>query len=78
MSPNDPNLDFTDAEEAFEKFAELSEAIEKQNSIMQSEANKYLTERICPFLNKKCIQTQCSYYVICLNKNLKAFKEYFQ
>lgn len=77
MSPDTSN-DFSDAEATFETFAELSEAIEKQNSIMQLEANKYLTERICPFLNKKCIQTQCSYYVICLNKNLKAFKEYFQ
>ena len=76
--PNDSPSDYADAEEAFEKFAELSGAIEKQNSIMQSEANTYLIERICPYLNKKCIQTQCSYYVICLNKNLKAFKEYFQ
>jgi hypothetical protein len=69
---------FEEAEETFEKFAELAEAIEKENEIMQSEANKYLAARLCPLMNKKCIQMECSWYIICLNKNIRAFKEYFQ
>jgi hypothetical protein len=78
MSPEKKPLNFEEAEESFEKFAELADAIDKQDKIMQEEANKYLSQRVCPMLNKKCIQMECAWYIICLNRNIKAFKDYFQ
>ena len=78
MSPAKSPKDYEEAEEAFEKFVDLSDSIEKQNKTMQEEANKYLSHRTCPILQKKCIQMECAWYVMCLNKNTKAFKEYFQ
>ncbi len=63
---------------SFDKFVEMSDALEKQSSVIQSESVKFLQSHTCPFINEKCRQMDCCYYIICLNKNTRAFKEFFQ
>jgi hypothetical protein len=74
MAPKNTEED----DSSFDKFIDLSSALEKQNSIMQDEAMKYLQSRDCPLIKEKCKQMKCAWFVICLNNNMKAFKQFFQ
>jgi hypothetical protein len=67
-----------DEEISFDKFMDLSSALEKQSSIIQEEAMKFLQSRDCPLIKAKCKQMECSWYIMCLNKNMNAFKQFFQ
>lgn len=76
MSPSKPSCPEDD--ESFDKFVDLSAALEKQSSAIQDEAMKFLNTHTCPLIKEKCKQMACAWYVMCLNNNTNAFKQFFQ
>lgn len=78
MNMNPSKATCPEEDESMDKFMDLSAALEKQSSIIQEEAMKYLQARTCPLIKEKCKQMACAWYVMCLNNNMKAFKQFFQ
>ena len=64
-------------EDGFEKFERLAKAIKVQEKSIE-ELERSFIDKECPFRKEKCIGQECSWYMICLNNNRKAFYEFLR
>lgn len=61
-------------EDGFKKFEELAKAIKVQQKHIE-ELERSFVQKNCPFRQSKCTGTDCSWFMICLNSNRKAFHD---
>ncbi|MHA1340063.1 MAG: hypothetical protein ACTSRZ_07625 [Promethearchaeota archaeon] len=62
-------------EDGFSKFEKLAEAIK----IEQEQINELIysfEDKICPFGKEKCKGRECSWYMICVYLNRKAYHDF--